>query len=192
MHWFSDAIQPSHPVSLFSFCLQPFPASGSFLMNRLFSSGGRSIGASASASVLPVNIQGWFPLRLTGLISLLSKGLSSLLQNHSLKASILWHSAFFMVQFSHLYMTTGKAIALTIWTFVSKVISPLSNMLFVIAFLPRNKCLLISWLQSLFTVILEPKGKKNMPLFPVFEYLTEIQIFLSHCQYIRNCFSPFN
>ena len=135
---------------------------------------------------------GLISLGLTGLISLLSKGLSSLLQNHSLKASILWHSAFFMVQFSHLYMTTGKAIALTIWTFVSKVISPLSNMLFVIAFLPRNKCLLISWLQSLFTVILEPKGKKNMPLFPVFEYLTEIQIFLSHCQYIRNCFSPFN
>ena len=103
-----------------------------------------------------------------------------------------WHSIFFMVQLLHPYMTTGKAIALTIWTFVSKVISPLSNMLFVIAFLPRNKCLLISWLQSLFTVILEPKGKKNMPLFPVFEYVTEIQIFLSHCQYIRNCFSPFN
>ena len=64
---------------------------------------------------LPMNIQSWFPLGLTGLISLLSKGLSSLLQHHSLKASILWCSAFFMVQFSHPYITIGKTIALTIW-----------------------------------------------------------------------------
>ena len=76
--------------------------------------------------------------------------LKSLLQHHSSKASILQHSAFFMVQLSHPYMTTGKTIALTIWTFVGKVISLLFNMLsrFVIAFLPRSKCLLISWLQS--------------------------------------------
>ena len=72
-----------------------------------------------SATVIPVKIQGWFPLGLTGLI-LQSK---SLLQHHSLKASILWHSAFFMVQLSHLYMTTGKTIALTIWTFVGNVMS---------------------------------------------------------------------
>ena len=84
--------------------------------------------------------------------------LKSLLQ-HSSKASILWHSAFFMVQFSHLYMTTGKNIALTIWTFVGKVMSLLFNMLsrFVIAFLPRSKHFLISWLQSPSAVILEPK-----------------------------------
>ena len=75
--------------------------------------------------------------------------LKSLVQHHDSEASILWHSAFFMVQLSHLYMTTGKTIDLTKWTFVSKVISLLFNMLsrFLIA-LPRNKCLLISWLQS--------------------------------------------
>ena len=88
--------------------------------------------------------------------------LKSLLQRHSLKASILWWSAFFMVQLSHLYMTTGKTIALTIWIFVSKVMSLLFNTLssFVIAFLPRSNCLLISWLQSPFSVILEPKKRK--------------------------------
>ena len=76
--------------------------------------------------------------------------LKSLIHHHSLKASIIWCSAFFMVQLSHPYTTTGKAIALTRWIFVGKVISLLFSMLssFVIAFLPRNKCLLISWLQS--------------------------------------------
>ena len=75
VHWVADAIQPSHPVSPFSSCLQSLPASGSFAVSQLFVSGGRSIGASASASVLPVNIQGWFPLGSTGLIFLLFKGL---------------------------------------------------------------------------------------------------------------------
>ena len=90
--------------------------------------------------------------------------LKSLLQHHSLKASILWHSALFMVQLSHPYMTTGKTIALTRWTFVSKVMSLLFNMLsrFVIAFLPRSKCLWISWLQSPSAVILEPKKIKSI------------------------------
>ena len=90
--------------------------------------------------------------------------LKSLLQHHSSKASVLQHSAFLMVQLSHPYMTTGKTIALIIWTFVSKVISLLFNMLsrFVIAFLPRSKCLLISWLQSPFTVILELKKIKSV------------------------------
>ena len=85
--------------------------------------------------------------------------LKSLLQHHSSKASILQHSAFFMVQLSHSYMTPGKTIALTRWTFVNKVISLLFNMLsrFVIVFLPRSKGLLISWLQSPSAVILEPK-----------------------------------
>ena len=76
VHWFSDAIQPSHPLSPSSSCPQSFPASGSFLMSQLFTSGGKSIEVSASALVLQMIIQGWFPLRLTGLISLLSKGLS--------------------------------------------------------------------------------------------------------------------
>ena len=85
--------------------------------------------------------------------------LNSLLKQHSLKASILWHSAFFMVQLLHPYMTTGKAIDLTKRAIVSKVMPLLFNMLsrFVIAFLPRSRCLLISWLQSPSTVILEPK-----------------------------------
>ena len=88
--------------------------------------------------------------------------LKSLLQHHSSKASILQHSAFFIVQISHLYMTTGKTIALTRQTFVGKVISLLFNMLsrLVITFFPRSMCLLISWLQSSSTVILEPKKIK--------------------------------
>ena len=110
-----------------------------------------------------MNIQGWFPLGLTALISLLSKGLSSLFQRHSLKASILQCSAFFMVQLSHPYMTTGKNIALTIQTFVGKVVSLLFYALFrfVIAFLPRSKRLLILWLQSSSAVILESKKMKS-------------------------------
>ena len=84
--------------------------------------------------------------------------LKSLLQHHSSKASILQRSAFFMVQLSHPYMSTGKTIALTVWIFVSKVMSLLFNMLskFVIAFLLRSKCLLISWLQSASVVVLDP------------------------------------
>ena len=112
----------SSSVVPFSSCLQSFPVSGSFQMSQFFASGGQSIGVSASASVLPMNIQDWFPLGWTGLISF-----KSLLQHHSSKTSILWHSAFFIVQLSHPYMTTGKAIALTRQTFVDKVISLLFN-----------------------------------------------------------------
>ena len=125
----------------------------------------------ASTSVFPMNIQGWFPLGWTGWISFLSKGtFKSLLQHHSSKASILWHSAFFMVQLSHPYMTTGKAIALTRWTFVSKVMSLVFNMLstFVIAFLPRSNCLLILWLWSLSAEILEPKKIKSLTVSIVY------------------------
>ena len=88
--------------------------------------------------------------------------LKSLLQHHSSKTSILWHSAFFIVQLSHPYMTTGKTIALTRWIFAGKVMSLLFNMLsrLVITYLPRSKCLLISWLQSPSAVILEPKKYK--------------------------------
>ena len=147
--WCHPTISTS--VVPFSSCPQSFPASGSFPMNRLFTSDGQSIGASASVSVLPMTIQGWFCLGWTGWISLQSKGqiLKSLLQHHNLKASILWHSAFFMVQSSHSYVTAGRTIALTRWTFVGKVLSLPFNTLsrFVIAFLPRSKHLLISWLQ---------------------------------------------
>ena len=100
VHWVSDANHPtiSSSVVPFSSHLQSFPVSGSFLMSRLFALGGQSIGTSASASVLPINIQDWFPLGLTGLMSLQSQGLSSLFQHHSSKASTFWHSAFFTVQ----------------------------------------------------------------------------------------------
>ena len=123
----------------FSSCLQSFPASGSSLMSQFFTSGGQ--GTGASDSVLPMNSQGWFPLGLTGLISLYSKGLSRAFSNStttSSKTLILWYSAFFRVQLSHPYMTTGKTIALTRWTFVGKVMSLLFNMLsrLVIVFFP--------------------------------------------------------
>ena len=123
----------------FSSSLQFFPASGSFPMSQFSTSGSQSIGASASASVLPLNIQDWFPLGLT--VLKVQGTLKSLLQHHSSKASILQRSAFLMVQLSHPYMTTGKTIALIRQTFVGKVVSLLFNMLsrLVIAFLPRSK-----------------------------------------------------
>ena len=117
--WYYSIISSS--VAPFSSCPRSFPASWCFQMSWLFASGGQSIGASAS--VLPMNIEGWFPLGLTGLISLLSKELSRVFSSTTIeKASILWCPAFFMVHLSHLYMTLGKTIALTIQTFVGKVI----------------------------------------------------------------------
>ena len=111
----------------------------SFPMSWVFITGSQSIGTSASASVL-MNIQGWFPFGLTSLISLPGT-LKSLLQHHSSKALILWHSAFFMVQLTSIHNYWKNYIALTIWTFVGKVMSLLFKMLsrFVITFLPRSK-----------------------------------------------------
>ena len=158
VHWVSDAIQPSHPLSSPSLpAFKSFPASGIFPISQFFTSGGQSIGVSAPASLLPMNTQGWFPLGWTGWISLLSKGLWRVFSNTTVqKHQFFGAQAFFIVQLSHPFMTTGKIIALTIWTLVSKVMSLLFNMLsrLVIAFLPRSKHLLISWLQSLSTVIL--------------------------------------
>ena len=113
-------------------------------MSQIFVSGGQTIGTLASTSVFLMNIQ----LAVQG-------ALKSLIQNHSSKASILWHSAFFMVQLLHPYMTTGKTIALTRRTFVGKVMPLFFNMLskLVIAFLPRSKHLLISRLESSSAVI---------------------------------------
>ena len=117
--WCHPAISSS--IVPFSSCLQSFPASGSFPMSQLFTWGGQSTGVSASASDLPMNTQDWSPLGWTGWISLQSKGLSRVFSNttksiNSLALSLL-HS-----QFSHLYMTTGKTIALTRWTFVGKAL----------------------------------------------------------------------
>ena len=158
VHLVGDGIQLSHPLS------PPSPAFNFSQHQGLFYESALRIRwpkywSIALSSVLPKNIQGWFPLGLTCLISWLSKGLWRVFSNTTVgkhqffgTQPVLWFS-------SHLYMTTGKTIALTIWTFVSKVMSLLFNMLFrfVIAFLPRRKHLLIPWLQSLSTVILEPK-----------------------------------
>ena len=167
VHRVGDAIQPSHPLSTTS----P-PAFNSSQHQGLFkwvnsSNQVAKVLELASASVL--NIQDWFPLGWTGWISLQSKGISSLLQHHSSKASILWHSAFFIAQCSHTYITNGKIITLTRWTFVGKGMSLLFNMLsmWVIAFLPRRKHILSLWLQSPSEVILEPPPKKkSLSLFP--------------------------
>ena len=165
-HQVGDAIQPSHPLSVpFSSCPEPLPASGSFPVSQLFASGGQSTGVSASASVLPMNTQDLTSFRMDWLDLLAVQGtLKSLLQHHSSKASIFWCSAFFRVQLSHPYLTTGKkTIALTRRTFVGKVMSLLFNMLFrlVITFLPRSKRPLISCLQSPSAVILAPPKIKS-------------------------------
>ena len=143
VHRVGDAIQQSHPVVPFSSHLQSFPAAGSFPLHQFFASGGQSIGVSSSASVLPMNTE-LISFRMDWFDHLAIQGtLKSLLQHHNSKASILWRSTFFIVQFSHPYVTIGKTIALTRWTFVGKVMSLLLNMLsrFVITFLPRCKCL---------------------------------------------------
>ena len=123
---------PAISSSAVSYCPQSFQASVSFPVSWLFASGGQSI--EASASVLPMNIQSWFPLGLTSLISLLSNGLSRVFSTTSLKALILWGSAFFRGHLSHPYMSTGKTIAFTIRTFVDQVMSLLLKMWKKIAF----------------------------------------------------------
>ena len=143
-------------------------------MSQFFTPGGQSIGVSASTLVLPMTIQNQFPLGWTDWISLQYKGLSRVFSNTTVqkhfcfsKVSIFWCSAFFRVQLLYLYMTTGKTIALTRQTFVSKVMSLLYNMLssLVTVFLPRRKDLLISWLQSPSAVILEPPKIKSLTAF---------------------------
>ena len=165
VHWTSDAIQPSYPLSPLLLLPSIFPSirvfsndSALHIMWPEYWSISFSTSPSNEYSGLIFFRVDWFDL-------LDVQGTpKSLLQHHNLKASILWCSVFFMVQLSHPYMTTGKTIALTTWTFVGKVTSLISNALsrFVIAFFPRNKCLLISWLQSLSAVILEPKKIKSV------------------------------
>ena len=159
--WYHPAISSS--VVPFSSCPQSLRASESFPMSQLFAWGDQSTGVSALASVLPKNTQDWSPLEWTDWISLQSKGLSRVFSNHSSKASILLPSAFFRVQLSHPYMTTGKTIALTRRTYVGKTMSLLFSMLsrLVITFLPRSKRVLISWLQSTSALILDPLKIKS-------------------------------
>ena len=170
-HGVGDAIQPSHPLSFPSPTLNLSQHESLFRVNLFFPSHSQSIGVSASASVLPMNTQDWSPLGWTGWISLQSKGLSKFSPTHSSKASILWHSAFFVVQ---LYFHTWKTIALTRRTSVGKVMSLLFNMLsrLIIAFLPKKE--VISWLHSPSTVILKPKNF-SLSLFPFFLHLSTMQ-----------------
>jgi len=170
VHWVGDAIQQSHLL------LTPSPAS-IFPGLRVFSNESAlhirwpkywSFSFSISPST---EYSGLISFRIDHFDLLAAKGtLKSLLQHHSSKVSILLHSASFMVQLSHPYMTTGKTIALIKWTFVCKVISPLSNILsrLVMAFLTRSKHLLISWLQSPSVVILQPKKRKSVAVSIVF------------------------
>ena len=155
VHPSSCPLSQCHPtisssVVSFSSCPQSFPASGSFQMSQLFTSGGQSIGVSASTSVLPMSTQDWSALGWTSWISLQSKGLSRVFSNTTLQKHQFCTTTFFIIQLSHPYMTTGKPIALTRRTFVGKVVSLLLNTLsrLVITFLPRSKRLLISWLQN--------------------------------------------
>ena len=158
-YWLDDAIQPPHPL------LPPSPDLN-LSQHQVFSNESALrirwpkywsfsflITPSSEYSRLISFKIDWFDLLAV------QRTLKSLLQHHSSKASVLWCSAFIMVQLAHPYMTTGETIAWTRWTFVGKMMSLLYNMLsrFVIAFLPRSKCLLISWLQPLSAEILEPK-----------------------------------
>ena len=161
VHRVSDAIQPSHPLA------SPSPSALNPSQHQSFSNESAHRMRwpkywSFSFSIIPSKeIPGLISFRMDWLDLLAVQGtLKSLLQHHSSKASILRCSAFFTVQLSHPYMTTGKTIALTRWTFVGKVTSLLLNMLsrLVITFLPRSKSLLISWLQSPSAVILEPQN----------------------------------
>ena len=166
IHWVNDAVQPTHP-------LLP-PSYPSIFPSIRVSSNESAICIrwpkcwNFSFSLSPSNeYSGLIFLRIEWFALLAVQGtLKSLLQDHILKASVLWHSAFSMVQLAHPYMTTRKTIVLTIQTFVGKVMSLFFNTLsrFVIAFLPRSKCLLISLLQSQSSAILEPKKRKSVTI----------------------------
>ena len=167
VHWVSDTIQPSHPVSPLSSCPQYFPASGSFPMSWLFTSGGQSIGTSASASVLPINIQSWFPLGLT----LVWSPCCPMDSQESSPAPQVQKQQFFGTQPSfgptltsiHDYWKNHTFGYMDLcWQSYFLLFNMLSR--FVMAFLPMNRHLLISWLQSLSILILEPKKIKSVTI----------------------------
>ena len=143
----------NHPILCCPLFFLPsiFPSIGSFPISQLFASGGQSI--TASASVLLMNTQDLFPLGLSGLISLLSKGLSRVFSNNTIQKDQFFNAQLSLWSYSHIHTWLLEKTALTVWTFVSKVMSLLFNTLsrFVVAFLPRSKHLLISWLQSPFS-----------------------------------------
>ena len=173
VHWVSDAIQPPYPLSSPSpLAFNPSQHKGLFKKSALRIRWTKYW--SFTFSISPSNeYSGLISFRMDWLELLAVQGtLKSLLQHHSSKASTLWRSAFFIVQLSHPYITTGKTIASTRQTFVGKVMSLLFNMLsrLVITFLPRSKCLLISWLKSSSALIWEPP-KTILSLFLLFPHL---------------------
>ena len=171
VRWVGDAIQPSHPLSS-PLLLPPIPPNIRVFSNESTLRMSWPKYFSFSFSISPSNEHpALISFRMDWLDLLAVQGTcKSLLQHHTSKASILWRSAFFTVQLSHPYMTTGKAIALARWTFVVKIMSLLFNMLsrWLITFLPRSKRLLISWLQSPAAVILEPPQNKVWHCFHCF------------------------
>ena len=204
VHWVGDAIQPSHPLS------SPSPPAFNLSSIRVFTNESTLRIRwpkywSFSFSISPFNeYSGLISFRMDWLdLDALQGTLKSLLQHHGSKASILRHSVFFIVQLSHPYMTTGKTIALTRQTFVGKVMSLLFNKLstLVITFLPRSKCLLISWLQSPSAVILEPPKINSTTVSPsichevmgldamilVFWMLSLSQLFHSRLSFSSRC-----
>ena len=144
--WCHPAISSSDALFFYH---QSFQASGTFPMSQLFSLDDRNTGVSVSASVLPTSMKGWFPLRLTGLISLLSKGFSGVFSSTTVRRHQFFGTP---PSLQSRYVNTSKTIASSIQTFVSRVMSLLFKTVsrFATAFLPRSKCFLISWLQSLY------------------------------------------
>ena len=158
-------------------------------MSQFFTSGGQSIGVSASASALPMDIQDLFPLGWSGWISLQSKGVSKVFSNTTVqKHQFFSNQVSLWKHFSHPHVTTGKAIALTRWTFIGQVMSLLFNMLsrLVIAFLPRSKRLLISWLQSPSAVILETKKITSITVAIFSPSICQEVTFLASCLLINS------
>ena len=181
VHQVSDAIQPSHPLLL------PSPLAFSLSLHQGLFQWVSSLHQVAWVLEFQLQPQDWCPLGWTFLA--VQGTVKSLLQHHSSKAWILWCSAFFIVQLSHPYMTTGKTIALTRWNFVNKVMSLCFNMLsrLIMTFLPRSKCLLISWLQPSSAVIWEPPKNKvcHFPLFPhLFAMKSSLTMFLMLDTYV--------
>ena len=166
VHRVSDATQPSHPLSPLLLPPSIFPSIRVFSNESVLPIRWPKYWSFSVSISLSNEYSGLICFRIEWFDLLVVQGtLKSLLQHHSLKASVLWLSAFFMVQLSHPSMTTGKTIAFTRWTFISKVMSLFFNSnqtlsRFVITFLPRSRCLLISWLQSSSAVILESKETK--------------------------------
>ena len=169
LHYFLEFVMLSNHHILCNLLLSPVAFNisqqqGFFPVSRLSASGGQSTGASASASVLPMNIPDWFPLGFTGLISLLSKGLSRVSSSTTVQKHqfFIVHSSLWSDSYIHTWLLEGT-IALTIWTFVNKLMSLFFSTLSrcVITFFPRSS-LLISWLQTVSTVILESRKIKSV------------------------------